>query len=63
VPRGTLSLGILPPFPVSDEKIKWWQSVPATQKLEWLEEANNLLRNALSPEKRQIMEKFRRGGI
>jgi hypothetical protein len=50
-------------YVVTEEKIKWWQSIPPEQKLEWLEEANNFLAEALSPEKRRVMELFRKGEI
>lgn len=50
-------------YVVSEEKIRWWRAVPAKQKLEWLEEANNFLRKALSPEKQKIVEQFRKGEI
>lgn len=50
-------------YKVSPEKINWWRSIPAKQKLEWLEDANSFLKIALSAEKRRIMERFRKGEI
>ncbi len=45
----------------SDEKVRWWQSISAQQKLEWLEEANTFLRLVLNDEKQQIVKAFREG--
>lgn len=50
-------------YVVSEERIKWWLAIPPKQKLEWLEEANNLVRKVLSAEKREVMEQFRKGTI
>lgn len=48
-------------YKFSNDKIRWWKSVPAEQKLQWLEEANAFLRLTLSDEKKRIMERFRKG--
>ncbi len=45
------------------EKLIAFRDVPAHYKLEWLEEMRQLLSVALSPERRAIMERFRRGEI
>ncbi len=50
-------------YDVSADRIRWWRSVPPQQKLEWLEEANEFLRKALTPEKKRIVELFRKGII
>lgn len=48
---------------VTEEQIRRWLKVPVEQRLQWLEEANEFVRKALSPKTRAIMEKFRRGEI
>ncbi len=50
-------------YDVSEERIRWWISVPPKEKLEWLEEANEFLNKALSSEKRRAWELFRKGAI
>lgn len=48
-------------YKVSPERIRWWRSVSAAHKLEWLAEANAFLRLALTKEQRLILERFRKG--
>ena len=50
-------------YDVSEERIRFWKSISAREKLEWLEEANNFLRKAFSPQKKQTMNKFRKGEL
>lgn len=45
------------------EKLSWWRAIPPEKKLEWLEEANVFLQKALTKERRQIMEAFRKGKV
>ncbi len=45
------------------EVLKKYARLSAKQKLEWLEEINRFLWKALSPEKKRLVEKFRRGEI
>lgn len=50
-------------YVVTDEQIRAWKALPAKDKLDWLEQANQFINKALTPERRQIMERFRRGEI
>ena len=50
-------------YDVTEERIRFWKSIPAKEKLEWLEEANNFLRKTLSPKKMEIMNKLRKGEL
>jgi hypothetical protein len=50
-------------YTVSDEQIRKWRALSAEQKLEWLEQANAFINQALTPKRRAIMEKFRKGEI
>lgn len=50
-------------YTVSNEDIRRYMKVPAEEKLQWLEEANHFLAQALTGKKREIWQKFRRGEI
>ena len=50
-------------YTVSDEQIKKYLKIPIVERLRWLEEAQEFMYKALSPEKWKIMQKFRRGEI
>lgn len=47
----------------SKDQLKRYMALPAEWKLEWLEEINQFLYEAMPPENRKIWEKFRRGEI
>ena len=48
---------------VSDEQIREYQKVSISERLRWLEEAQEFMFHALSPETWEIMQKFRRGEL
>ncbi len=50
-------------YRLSDEQIRRWRALPATVKLQWLEDANRFLALALSPKARAIQNRFRRGEL
>lgn len=50
-------------YRVTDEQIKRWRMLPATVKLQWLEEANRFLAAALTRKARAIQDRFRRGEL
>ncbi len=47
----------------STEKLLAFRDVSATDKLRWLEEMRQLLERFLSPERKELFERFRRGEI
>ena len=47
----------------SDEQLREYMALSAQQKLEWLEEVNRFLNDAMTPEAKAIAGKFRRGEI
>lgn len=47
----------------STEKLLAFRDVPVADKLRWLEEMRQLLERFLSPERRELFERFRRGEI
>jgi hypothetical protein len=47
----------------TDEELRRWAAVPAAKKLEWLEEVNEFLHSAMSPEAKLAARRFRRGEI
>ncbi len=50
-------------FHVTDEQIAEYRKLPLEERLRWLEEAQEFIYKALSKEKWEIMQKFRRGEI
>lgn len=50
-------------YTVSEEQIKKWMTISPKEKLEWLEEINELLRKAQTTHERDIMAKLRKGEI
>ncbi len=50
-------------YRVTDEQIRRWRALPASVKLQWLEDANRFLALALSPKVRAIQNRFRRGEL
>lgn len=50
-------------YHVTDAQIRRWQSLPPEVKLQWLEDANRLLWQAMTPQAKAIRERFRRGEI
>jgi hypothetical protein len=49
--------------PYTREELRKWMSIPAKQKLEWLEEANNFVDKFLTVRKREMAERQRRGEL
>ncbi len=45
------------------EQLRAFRDVPAEDKLRWLEAMRRLLERALTPEKLEIMNRFRRGDL
>jgi hypothetical protein len=50
-------------YRVTDQQIRRWRALPASVKLQWLEDVNRLLASALSPKIRAIQDSFRRGEL
>lgn len=50
-------------YRVTVEQIRRWRTLPPAVRLQWLEDANRLLWQALSPHTKAIRDKFRRGQI
>jgi hypothetical protein len=47
----------------TDEQLRAFGAVPAEEKLRWLESMRQLLERALTPEKLELMQRFRRGDL
>lgn len=47
----------------SIEQLRAFRDVPAVDKLRWLESMRRFLEKALTPEKIEIMHRFRRGDL
>ncbi len=47
----------------SMEQLRAFRDVPAEDKLRWLEGMRRFLERSLTPEKLQIMQRFRRGDL
>ena len=47
----------------SIEQLRAFRDVPAADKLRWLEDMRRFLEKALTPEKLEIMQRFRRGDL
>jgi hypothetical protein len=47
----------------SDETLKKWMSIPAKEKLEWLEEINEFIYKFTGKGQKEIISKFREGEI
>jgi hypothetical protein len=45
------------------EQLRAFRAVPAADKLRWLESMRRFLQRALTPEKIEIMQRFRRGEL
>lgn len=45
------------------EQLRSFRAVPAEDKLRWLEAMRSFLERSLTPEKLEIMERFRRGEL
>jgi len=45
------------------EQLRAFRAVPAEEKLRWLESMRRLLERALTAEKLEIMQRFRRGEL
>ena len=50
-------------YRVTDEQIRRWRALPPEVKLQWLEDANRLLWQAMTPQAKAIRDRFRRGEI
>lgn len=48
---------------VPTEKLLAFAALPAEEKLRWLEELRQLMARGLTPERRALMERFRKGEI
>ena len=53
--------GVVHRYPI--EKLREFRAVPAEEKLRWLEEMRCFLERALTPEKLDAMQRFRRGEL
>ena len=53
--------GVSHAYPI--EKLREFRAIPAAEKLRWLEEMRGFLERALTPEKLEIMRRFRRGEL
>lgn len=47
----------------TDEQLREFRAVPAADKLRWLEDMRSLLERFLTPERREAMERLRRGTL
>lgn len=56
-----LRRGVTHAYPV--ERLLAFRAVPAADKLRWLEEMRQFLDRFLTPERRSLMERFRRGDL
>ena len=45
------------------EQLRAFRAVPAEEKLRWLESMRRFLERSLTPEKLEIMQRFRRGDL
>ena len=45
------------------EQLRAFRDVPALEKLRWLESMRRLLERSLTPEKLEILQRFRRGEL
>ena len=45
------------------EQLRAFRDVPAEEKLRWLESMRRFLERSLTPEKLEIMQRFRRGEL
>jgi len=50
-------------YTVTKAQIRKWQAVPPEDRMQWLEDANRFLHEAMSDEAKKIREAFRRGDI
>lgn len=50
-------------YHVTDDQIENYRKLPPEERLRWLEEAQEFMYKALSKEKWEILQKFRRGEI
>jgi len=50
-------------YHVTDEQIEEYSKLPPEERLRWLEEAQEFMFTALSKEKWELLQKFRRGDI
>lgn len=48
-------------YEVSDETLKKWAAVPASEKLDWLEEINRFIFKFTNKKQKEIISKFRKG--
>lgn len=75
-PTPTPSGGSWTPSPVSErpgrrgfthayptEKLLAFRAVPAADKLRWLEEMRQFLERFLTPDRKRVMDRFRRGDL
>ena len=50
-------------YTLTDEQIKKYMALPVEMRLQWLEEANRFLWEAMSPRAKKIREALRKGEI
>lgn len=50
-------------YRMTDEQIRRWRALPPEIKLQWLEDANRLLWQAMTPQAKAIRDRFRRGEL
>lgn len=50
-------------FHITREMIRAYRKMPPEMRLAWLEDASRLSHEALTPRRRRIWEKFRKGDI
>ena len=50
-------------YHVTDEQVEEYSKLPPEERLRWLEEAQEFIFKALSKEKWELLQKFRRGDI
>ncbi|MBI1805030.1 MAG: hypothetical protein HY033_03880 [Ignavibacteriae bacterium] len=50
-------------YTVTEEQIREYLQLPVSERLRWLEEAAAFAYRTLSPERWEILQKFRRGEI
>lgn len=47
----------------SIEQLRAFRDIPAAEKLRWLEQMRQFLERSLTPEKIEVMRRFRRGDL
>ena len=50
-------------YEVTDEQILQWREVPVADRLRWLDEAREFLWQAMTPQAKEAMRRFREGSL